>query len=400
MAMESAPLGELLVHAGMITPEQLKAALVAQGRKGLRIGSTLISLGFADHDVVAAALARQSRRPAAKRKHFLAISNKTRDLISPAIAAECHAIPLGVSHRAGEELVIAMRDPTDRHAIDRIHAATGYHVRPAAAPESAISAALEQLYRQEPELELAVEVARPRPPSVPRTMSPDVGQRGPRERTLTPAAPAPTPFRPRDSPAAVKWAMLGGVLALAALVVLLPRWFGADGGEDVSGLHESSHLDLSVSFPDGWRYLADEDHAESMMGLRADGALFYRGGTPKDPDLMLMLMRVDGNGQIPTTLDEDEFSRVIYSMERDLDGFDQHGFRASDIACDVTWSRGPLTGECEGIATADRHTRELMMYIWIDTGGILMVAGVLSREPLVDTLDEIHEILDSLLFAD
>lgn len=413
--MQPAQLGQLLVHAGAITPEQLKTALAAQQGRGLRLGSTLIALGFTDHDAVAAALGCQSGRPAARRKHFLSISNRTRDLISPELAAACHAIPLGISRRTGQELVLAMRDPTDRVAIERIHAATGYHVRAAAAPESAIRAALEQLYRHEPELELAVEVERPPPPSAQRSMAADVRRRLPEAHQVSPAdvrprlpearqvspdAAVPGASGVRDSPQMIVWTMIVGVVLLAALVVLLPRWFGPDPGEDVGGLYSSRHLELSLSFPDGWRYLEDEDHSESMMGMDANGSFFYRGGTAEDPDLALMLMRVDGNGQIPTNLDEREFAQVIYAMERDMDGFEQHEFRASDLSCEVTWSRGPLTGECEGVATAGRHRRDLMMYIWIDTGGVLMVAGVLARGDLADALVEIDEILDSLLFDD
>ncbi|MDX2114352.1 MAG: GspE/PulE family protein [Planctomycetota bacterium] len=59
MAMTRKKLGEILVSAGNITPEQLAAALAAQKGSGKRIGEVLIDQGAAKEDDVARALAKQ-----------------------------------------------------------------------------------------------------------------------------------------------------------------------------------------------------------------------------------------------------------------------------------------------------------------------------------------------------
>jgi prefoldin subunit 5 len=53
------PLGELLVHRGLLTAEQLDAAIAEQGRSQRPLGETLIALGFVSAATIAQALATQ-----------------------------------------------------------------------------------------------------------------------------------------------------------------------------------------------------------------------------------------------------------------------------------------------------------------------------------------------------
>jgi hypothetical protein len=52
-------LGELLLCAGAISPEQLDEALEFQGKQGARIGEALVYLGFATIEQVESALREQ-----------------------------------------------------------------------------------------------------------------------------------------------------------------------------------------------------------------------------------------------------------------------------------------------------------------------------------------------------
>jgi type IV pilus assembly protein PilB len=57
-------LGELLVRANLITPEQLKEALELQKKEGGRIGSKLVKLGFVTEDNIVSFLSKQYGVPA------------------------------------------------------------------------------------------------------------------------------------------------------------------------------------------------------------------------------------------------------------------------------------------------------------------------------------------------
>lgn len=139
-------LGEILKHSGVVTDQQLATALQYQRSHRERLGSALIKLGFADNDAVATALATQKDVSAARAKHFARIDAATVGLMDRRIAARLHAVPLGIATKQYKELVVALRDPDDIAAIDEIAFATGYRVRPVAAPELIIDEAIESHY--------------------------------------------------------------------------------------------------------------------------------------------------------------------------------------------------------------------------------------------------------------
>ena len=68
--VDGAGSGELLVAAGLVTPEQVEQALRAQVMWGARLGTNLIELGFVDLDALSTALGRQHALPAALARHF------------------------------------------------------------------------------------------------------------------------------------------------------------------------------------------------------------------------------------------------------------------------------------------------------------------------------------------
>src|SRR3989337_4590184 len=53
-------LGERLIEAGLVTPDQLDLALREQKRTGERIGEILINLGFVAQEQISAVLASQA----------------------------------------------------------------------------------------------------------------------------------------------------------------------------------------------------------------------------------------------------------------------------------------------------------------------------------------------------
>jgi len=65
-AATSDKLGEILLREGLITQDQLKKALLEQKNTGMRLGYTLVKLGFVEETEISKMLARQYRMPAVR----------------------------------------------------------------------------------------------------------------------------------------------------------------------------------------------------------------------------------------------------------------------------------------------------------------------------------------------
>src|SRR5438552_5912486 len=69
-AATSDKLGEILLREGLITQDQLKKALLEQKNTGMRLGYTLVKLGFVEETEISKMLARQYRMPAGHPSRF------------------------------------------------------------------------------------------------------------------------------------------------------------------------------------------------------------------------------------------------------------------------------------------------------------------------------------------
>src|SRR5438093_6653948 len=119
-------LGAKLVRRELITEQQLKQALELKERSNAFLGQILVDLGFISATKLGPLLAAQfgvsyvdllSVQPDAD-----AVA-----LVSEEVCRGCQAIPLRLRN---DELEVAMADPLDVAAIDRIHIHTGRRVRP------------------------------------------------------------------------------------------------------------------------------------------------------------------------------------------------------------------------------------------------------------------------------
>jgi len=67
---------------------------------------------------------------------------KMQQLVSPQLALELHCFPLG---RERDTLTVAIANPQDKQALDRLHKETGLQIFPVLAPLQELQTALEQL---------------------------------------------------------------------------------------------------------------------------------------------------------------------------------------------------------------------------------------------------------------
>jgi type IV pilus assembly protein PilB len=117
-------LGEILVQAGKITPEQLSVALRKQKKVAKKLGAVLIEEGFITDSELAKTLSLQFR--------VSSIDIKPEDvdkglisLIPPDMAQRYQVFPI---RRKGKKLILGVVNPGDLEAIDAVEFKTGLKV--------------------------------------------------------------------------------------------------------------------------------------------------------------------------------------------------------------------------------------------------------------------------------
>src|SRR5687767_9908487 len=119
------PLGQRLISANLIAPQELETALSHQAENGQRLGEALLDLGFVSEEELLPFIESQLGVPAIRLREGLLDPVAVR-LLPRKFAERLGAIAL---FRVRSELTIATDDPLDLDKLDRIEAATGLTVR-------------------------------------------------------------------------------------------------------------------------------------------------------------------------------------------------------------------------------------------------------------------------------
>jgi type IV pilus assembly protein PilB len=144
---QSQRIGELLVAAGLITTAALEESLAEQAKSGARLGDILVRRGLISEAALTQILSNQLSVAWVSLKH-VEFPRELLSLIPSELALELTVIP--VLFRMGERrekiLYVAVDDPTNVPAMQRISEITGMHVRPLIAPASEIRRAIRAQY--------------------------------------------------------------------------------------------------------------------------------------------------------------------------------------------------------------------------------------------------------------
>ncbi len=135
-------LGDLLVKAKLVTPEQVDAALVSQRTEGGKFGEALIRIGAASEQDITETLSQQFGVPSIDLAHF-DIDPSIIKVVPGEVARKYGVLPV---NKTGATLTIAMSDPTNVFAMDDIKFMTGYNVEPVVASESSLRRAIDKHY--------------------------------------------------------------------------------------------------------------------------------------------------------------------------------------------------------------------------------------------------------------
>lgn len=135
-------IGEILIEAGLITPEKLEEALARQKQDHRRIGKIMLGMGLLDENEFLKHLATQLGISFISLEHYLA-----EPVIVRLLPREmCRKYRLMALNKVGNRLTVAMDDPLDIIALDDIQLLTGLLVKPLLASESAIIKSLDEVF--------------------------------------------------------------------------------------------------------------------------------------------------------------------------------------------------------------------------------------------------------------
>src|SRR5215210_987197 len=153
---KSKQLGQILIELGLITSEQLEAALQEHQRTPKALGRVLIDLGMIKEADLVRALAEQVGL------EFVDLTDAQIDpastaLLPEALARRYRALPIG--ERDGK-LLVAMSDPANVYALDDIRTITGRDVQPVVATSADVEQAIQKFAGLDSHVEaLAAEAA-------------------------------------------------------------------------------------------------------------------------------------------------------------------------------------------------------------------------------------------------
>ncbi len=143
MGAEREPLGEALLHEGLLTPAKYDQAVAEQRSSGHRLGYVLVKLGFVPELEITKILARLHRMPAVDLSRF-EVDPKVLKLIPADLATKNVVLPL---KREGRTLTVAMADPTKMGVVEDLKFITRYDVFPVLAGEQTLRSIIDRHYQ-------------------------------------------------------------------------------------------------------------------------------------------------------------------------------------------------------------------------------------------------------------
>ena len=143
MAREHKRLGDLLIEAKLITPQDLTDAIAQQRRTGELLGATLVRMGLVSEGALVRHVQQQLGLP------LVDLSEVTADeqalaLVREDLARKYVALPIEIEGRSS--LTVAMADPLNVAALEDLRFHSGMFIKPVLAVPSAIAEAIERYY--------------------------------------------------------------------------------------------------------------------------------------------------------------------------------------------------------------------------------------------------------------
>ena len=158
--------GALLVRSGLVSAKALDSARAAATKAGGTIGEHLVASGAISDDALTEFYRSRLLVPQVNPNSLARLKTKVVEAIPPDMAVELRAVP--VAFDADGNLMVAMSDPSDRHAVDEIGFFTGNYVVRAVATQMQIAWCLAHYYGHVTELGQRLLVPREDEPALPK----------------------------------------------------------------------------------------------------------------------------------------------------------------------------------------------------------------------------------------
>ncbi|MBI4818344.1 MAG: hypothetical protein HY791_18915 [Deltaproteobacteria bacterium] len=138
--------GEILVKAGLLTEEQVRAALDHQRRSNKRLGRILVEEGFITEARLVHVLSSQLNIEVCD-PITAAIHPRILELVPTEVATELRVVPLGLRRAEGHEiLLLATADPTNHAIYERLEKELGMSIEWRLAGETEIDLGIARHY--------------------------------------------------------------------------------------------------------------------------------------------------------------------------------------------------------------------------------------------------------------
>ncbi|MRR50507.1 MAG: type II/IV secretion system protein [Rhodocyclaceae bacterium] len=143
------PIGQILIAQGVISEDQLRIALLEQMKSNQPVGKLLVSLGFVSEATLRDALGESLGQKSVDLSHAI-VDSAALKLVPRELARRHHLLPLDYD-ALGRKLTIAIADPNDILALDKLRALVTHELQIEAqlAGESEIARAIDQYYGHE-----------------------------------------------------------------------------------------------------------------------------------------------------------------------------------------------------------------------------------------------------------
>ena len=138
-------MGDMLVEERVITDEQLNYALKEQKKRKLKIGETLVDLGFIDELTIVKVLEKQLKVERIQLASIV-IDPEILKLVSEQILRKYMVMPFEFHKSNPNVLRVAMADPLDIISIDDIAIITNLKIEPTVATPKEIATAIDKYY--------------------------------------------------------------------------------------------------------------------------------------------------------------------------------------------------------------------------------------------------------------
>ncbi len=139
-----ARIGEIFVHKGYATDEQIKEALIKQNNFALKLGETLLKLGYIKENQLLECLSMQLDIPVVNSNELMELDVDVVSLIPEPFATENRVISL----RASDDVcIVAMTDPDNLNILDNLKKILNKNIEPMLIGDSLLTDALEKYYK-------------------------------------------------------------------------------------------------------------------------------------------------------------------------------------------------------------------------------------------------------------